>query len=449
MKYFPLLGLLVYATAAWNCALADPGMPQTAPQASAQAAFRAGVAAFQDSDLERARHLLERARDGGMTSFALLYNLGVVYFRLGLYTEAETAFTRLLDSPHAPLSRYNLGLVLQAKGDTQGALHWFRQAAEDSSPLRIRALAQRQLANPSVDSPGTTDATRTVGFVSVATGYDDNISSTPDGSVTDEAGAFGDFLLSGRVDLDQGRGRAIRLDAVAYTRQYPGNGEFDNAYLAGGAAWQQPLPAAQLISGLTVSRLWSDGGLLEQQIRLSVTYDRPDCFWDQQFTTDCEVEGFASTIQGGSGFSEYDGELFGGGVTIEKYAGRWRFDSDYRFEVDRRADLETPEEFFSLSPIRHAFSVSAERKITDALSLGAEQRLWLSRYDDPHRLVESGQVKTRTREDQQFRTGLFASYQLDRRWQLGMELSWAERRSSLQRYEYTRTELVVSFDGVF
>jgi len=437
LKYVSLLGLLVFATLPWNGALAD------------QSAFQSGVVAFQDGDLERARRLLEQARDGGMTSSTLQYNLGVIYFRLGLYDKAETAFSTLLDTPDAPLARYNLGLVLQKKGDTEGAIDWFRQAADESSPQKVQALAQQQLVKPARNSSSNIDSTRTIGFLSVATGYDNNIASTPSGATTNEAGAFGDLLLSGRAYLNQGRGRAIRLDAVAYTRQYPGNAEFDNAYLGVGVAWQQPLEAARLVSGVTVSRFWFGANLLEQQVRLDVTYDRPGCFWPALWMVDCELEGFASTIQGGSGFSAYDGELYGGAINVVKNAGRWRFDSAYRFEVDRRDDLETVEEFFSLSPTRHTYSFSAARQVTDLLSFGAKQTFRLSRYDDPHRVIESGQIETSTREDKQFRTLLFAGFQLDRRWRLGIELGWVDNQSTLNRYRYDRTEFLVSLDGVF
>jgi len=454
LKFCSWVGLLV-------AAMAISGTTQAAGQSKAQADFESGVAAFRDGDTDRARVLLEQAREAGLASSSLLYNLGVVYFQLGLLDQAEAAFTGLLDTPHAPLARYNLGLVLQKKGDTEGALAWFEQAADDSSPDQIQAIAQHQLAsiasNSSPDSfPDSarrsetgTGSTRFLGFLSTAAGYDDNITSTPDSATTDEAGAFGDLLASGRVFLPQGRDSALRLDAVAYTRQYPGNAGFDNTYFSAGATWQQSLSTARLRSGITLSGFWFGADLLEQQARLDMAYERPGCFWTGALMVDCELEVFVARIQGGSGYSAYDGESYGGSVGLEKSTARWNFETFYRLDIDRREDLDTGTEFFSLSPTRQTVSASAERHVTDRFSLGASQTFRLSRYADPHRLSENGQVRIDTREDEQFRSLLFAGYQLDQRWRVGMELGWIDNQSTLEGYQYQRTEVLISLDGVF
>ncbi|WP_168215677.1 tetratricopeptide repeat protein [Marinobacter confluentis] len=454
MKYVPLPGLLVLLAVWWGGAVADSDLQPTVPEISPRTAFESGVAAFQSGNLQQARRLLEQARDAGLASSALLYNLGVVYYRLGLYDQASAAFTPLLDSPHAPLARYNLGLVLQKQGDTEAANAWFSQAAGDSAPREIQLLAQRQLASGGSSSATSTSAsaagaTRTVVFLSAATGYDNNIAGAPSDATSDQAGAFGDLLASGRAYLGRGEGRAIRLEAVALARQYPSESEFDNLYLSVGAGWQQPLGAARFVSDLRISRFWFGGDLLEQQVSLGASYNRPGCFWPEQLMVDCKLAAFVSTIQGGSDFSAYDGALYGGEISAGKSLDLWRFDGAWRLEFDRRDDLEVGEEFFSLSPVRQTLSVVAERQITDRLSLGAEPMFRSSRYADPHRVISGGQLISRTRDDEQFRTRVFAGYRLDRRWQLGLDLVWVDNRSTLGRYQYDRGELMLSLDGVF
>lgn len=453
MKFCPWVGLLI-------ASMALSGISQ-AGQSAAEVDFRSGIAAFKDGEIEKARVLLEQARDSGLESSSLLYNLGVVYFRLDRLDQAEAAFTELLDTPHAPLARYNLGLVLKKKGDLQGARTWFDQAADDSSPDQIRALAQQQLASfPGRSSDYSTTGEvalpdrearliPNVGFLSTAAGYDNNIASTPNNETTDRAGAFADLLASGRVYLNQDRGSAIRLDAIAYTRQYPGNGEFDNTYFSAGAAWQQSLEKARLLSGITLSGYWFGADLLERQVQLDMAYDRPGCFWPDVLAVNCEIEVFVAKIQGGTGFSAYDGELYGGSVSVEKSMARWNFGASYRLDLDRRDGLATETEFFSLSPSRHNVEFSVERQITDRLSLGLSQTVRVSRYAEPHRLSENGQIRTDTREDDQLRTLLFAGYQLDSRWRLGMELGWVDNQSSLERYQYQRTEFLIILDAVF
>ncbi|MDX1554309.1 MAG: tetratricopeptide repeat protein, partial [Marinobacter sp.] len=107
--------------------------------------FEAGVAAFGAGELTVARTHFEKARADGLSTPSLLYNLGVVYFRLGQQDSAEAVFLELLDTPHAPLARYNLGLVMQEKGQDEAAREWFERAAGPDSPEKVRVLALRQL----------------------------------------------------------------------------------------------------------------------------------------------------------------------------------------------------------------------------------------------------------------------------------------------------------------
>jgi tetratricopeptide (TPR) repeat protein len=414
-----------------------------------QADFESGVAAFQAGDLGRAKQLLEQARNAGLDSSSLRYNLGVVYFRLGLYDKAEAAFASLLDTPHAPLARYNLGLVLKQKGDLEKARQWFARAADPQSPTRIQALAQRQLTPSAREAVADSPSVRTVGYLSTAVGYDDNISGAPNSASTDEAGGFGDLLASGRAYVHERQGKALRLDAMAYGRRYPGNARFDTSYLSMGATWQQPLTASRLLFGLAMSGFWFGGDLLEKQVRLDTAYERPGCFWPDVVILDCEIEAYAAKIQGGSGFRGYDGKAYGGSLGARKSVGAWTLETTYGLDIDRRRDLQSADEFFSLSPTRHRVSFEAERRFTSAFSAGIRQTFRASRYADPHRLVESGQTVTETREDEQFETLLFAGYQLNDRWRLGADLSRLDNQSNLARYEYDQAELLISLDGMF
>ena len=115
--------------------------------------FDAGVEAFRQGNLEEARIFFERARAAGTNSPSLLYNLGVVYFRLGDLGSAETVFLTLLETPHAPLAYYNLGLVKQRMGKVGDARQWFERAASEGSPEEVQTLARHQLADVTAEYP--------------------------------------------------------------------------------------------------------------------------------------------------------------------------------------------------------------------------------------------------------------------------------------------------------
>jgi tetratricopeptide (TPR) repeat protein len=437
LKYCQLIRLIVLVLM--------PLSPIQAEEPSPRDNFKAGVAAFEKGDLESAKQLMEQARDAGVSSSALRYNLGVVYYRLDLNDQAEAAFTELLDTTHAPLARYNLGLVLQQRGDTEGARRWFYQATAATSPEEIRTLARRQLNPNDDDSVAFYRPVETVSYLSSGAGYDDNITGTPSSRSTDQSGGFGEVLASGRAYLNRSGGRAIRVEAVGYRRQYPGSAEYNNTYLSTGLAWQSPVGAGSLVSAVDLSGLWFGGDLLERQAGVELTYNQSDCA--AKFS--CQLRGLASAIQGGSGYSAYDGGQYGIAASIEKTFAGLTAELGYRIDTDQREDLTSGDQFFSLSPTRHKFAVDLDYALSQRWTLGFNQIVRFSRYGDPHRLVTDGQTVSETREDDQFRTSLRSGYQIDERWRLGMELSWLDNKSTIERYDYNRTEIVVSLDSVF
>ncbi len=428
--------------------LVAPAGAVAAAETTSKHYFEAGIAAFQSGELESARQNLEQARDGGLASSALAYNLGVVYYRLGHFDLAEREFLRLLDTPHAPLARYNLGLVAQSRGDVAGARQWFTQAASTASTKEIELLARRRLTEDSALQANDRQSSNAA-FFSVAAGYDDNIASTPSTESSDETGAFGDLLGSARAYFPESERQGLVLDATAYTRQYPNNASFDTSYLSTGVAWQRALGPGRLDSGVSVTGLWFGGDLLERQVRLRFDYQRNGCFWPDRFRVACKISVHAANASGGSEYESYDGRLYGAAFSAERNYEAWTFKGTYRLDVDRRDDLETEQEFFSLSPTRHRFSLGVDYQLSRLWKVAAEQSIRMSRYADPHRLIVDGQAETETRDDEQFWTTLRASYRLSARWELGMELSWQDNDSSIERYDYDRTEGFVSLDAVF
>jgi len=419
--------------------------PALAQERSPREKFMAGVAAFEQGDLQNAKKLLEQAGDAGLESLSLIYNLGVVYYRLELTDQAEAAFTELLDTPHAPLARYNLGLVLRQRGDSEGARQWFSQAARGSSPEEVQTLARRQLNRGADQAADRVRAVETVGYLSAGAGYDDNIAGTPGTQSTEEAGGFGEVLASARAYLNRSGDRAIRFEAVAYRRQYPDNAEFNISYLGTGLAWQSPFGAGRLVSEVNLSGAWFGGDLLERRTGVDLTFSRDAC----SARLSCQLRGFAVAIQGGPDNSVYDGRLYGGLASVEKTFTRWTAELSYRLDIDQRDDLVSGNQFFSLSATRQELSIDLDYSLSKRWNLGASQNVRFSRYDDPHRLVIEGQEVSETRSDDQFRTNLHLGYQIDERWSLGMELSWLDNKSTINRYDYNRAEIMASVEAVF
>ncbi|MEP1213528.1 MAG: tetratricopeptide repeat protein [Marinobacter sp.] len=403
--------------------------------------FEAGVAAFGAGELAVARAHFEKARADGLNTPFLLYNLGVVYFRLGQQASAEAVFLELLDTRHAPLARYNLGLVMQAQGRYDDARHWFDRAAGPESPEKVRALALRQLDESKPDQPGDL---RGSGYLLAAGGYDDNIAGTPDDASSNQAGGFADLLAVGNVHTGS---EGFGLHGVAYTRQYPGNSEFDNSYLSTGASWLSGVGAGELTSTLSLAGSWFGGDVLEREARLEAVYHPDRCMLAPLVAgVDCRVNGSVSTIRGGDDFSAYDGEMVRLGATASKSSGSWLFRGRYQLEVNERKDLATQQEFFSVSPLRNLVSAEARYYVSGRLSLGARGDIRHSRYQDDHRLVSDGEVVAERRTDNRLRGVLLAEYRMAGPWLVLTEWSMLNNRSTIERYDYSRREVMVGVE---
>lgn len=407
--------------------------------------FEAGVEAFNEGKLAEARAHFERARAGGLNTPSLLYNLGVVYFHLEQYKSAEAVFLELLDTPHAPLARYNLGLVTRELGQDLESRQWFEQAAGSDSPDKVQALAHRQLDGAAVKSPF--DDVRGNGYLSAAGGYDDNIAGTPDDASSNQAGGFADLLAAGNVHVGTG---AVGLHGVAYTRQYPSNPAFDNSYLSTGVSWLSGVGPGELTSTLSIAGSWFGGDALEREVRVDAVYRPDQCAFSPMLSgIECSASGSISTIKGGNGYSAYDGEMLRLGASAEKSLGDWVLNGQYRFEVNDREDLTTQQEFFSVSPLRNLVSAEARYYLSRRFSLGGRADVRYSRYKDDHRLVSGANVVAERRTDNRLRGILLAEYSLTRQWLLLAEWSTLNNRSTIERYDYSRREVMVGIEAVF
>jgi len=109
---------------------------------SALASFRAGVAAQQRGELERAAEAYRQAIEAEPRYAEAHANLGAVLARLGQYDQAVLSCERaLLINPQLNAARLNLGLAHYRAGALAAAVEAFKAAySADSSLLQIRQL---------------------------------------------------------------------------------------------------------------------------------------------------------------------------------------------------------------------------------------------------------------------------------------------------------------------
>ena len=105
--------------------------------------FADGNRLFRDDLYWAALLRYEQARDAGMNSAVLHYNIGVTHYRAGQHSRARESLLKAVQSPNLRVvSQFNLGLNEYADGDTEKALEWFYMAREQDENRRIRRLAK-------------------------------------------------------------------------------------------------------------------------------------------------------------------------------------------------------------------------------------------------------------------------------------------------------------------
>ncbi|MDX1588517.1 MAG: tetratricopeptide repeat protein [Oleiphilaceae bacterium] len=408
--------------------LALPLAAQTDPGAL----MARGIEAHEAGEADRAIALFEQAREAGLASDSLYYNLGVAYYRAGRLEEAADAFSQLLDSPRlADLARYNLGLVALADGDRRRAHERFRQVHRESGQERLSALAGRQLERLDASQPEPAAGGNWQGGLSLSGGYEDNVDLASqrrlkEGDAFAEGLAYGSGYLAG--DSDAG----WLLSGLVAHRQFRSRPALRQSQMGVGLARDQRLGPWALRLGAELDHARLGGESQDSRARLQGRVLRPlgPGSWRGQLE--------AVRIRSSDAFPEYQGEQWAAETDYRLPLGEsLSAGLGYRFEFNDREDLERDGDFFSTSPLRHRLRGRLD------LSLGADWRLYnrldyrQSRFRDPER--RNGETLSR-RHEEQWRLRSRLERSLNRGLVLFVAAEWERNRANLNDRDYRRVE---------
>ena len=190
--------------------------------------FKAGKEAFQKGLHEQALEYFLNARTSGMSKPSLDYNIGVCFYRLGKYQEAEKAFRKIAEYPDmVSLAYYNLGLISLKQQDSDAAVHRFQQAKSKAKNKKIRLMADTALDRLKVKERKVT----WMQFASVGLGFDDNVASLAD-TENVQANGGDDFFaeMLGHIRRNWGKKpgeSGTQLHMNVYLLQYLEMDEYD------------------------------------------------------------------------------------------------------------------------------------------------------------------------------------------------------------------------------
>jgi len=419
-----------------------PWQPVRAGADGSLAAER-GIAAFRAGDYAAALQSFLDARAAGLDTPGLRYNLGATYYRLQRYPEAEREFQALVPDPKwAAVARYNLGLTAQRAGRAQQAMEYFEQARTTTDP-NLRALAATAFER----LRGAPPSPQTSAVISLAGGYDSNVTLSPDASTVAgshqgdrfvEALTAASHLLAGNTE----RGWVTHGSLVL--RKYADLHQFDVAGSRAGLSYERDSGRVQTGVGAYFDTAYIDGDRLEQVASV-------DAQASSRLDTGAEFRGRYEfrRIAGGGGFEYLDGRQqrlsADAGFTLASALLR----AGYELELNHRRDLQQGSEFFSASPTRQSLFATVALRNLAGWQADARGEYRVSRYGDPN-LIDEGPplgILEVTRKDRRYGFALRANRRLTAPWGVFIDYSYYRNDSNLNTYDYSRQQLMAGIEA--
>ena len=419
-----------------------PWQPVRAGADGSLAAER-GIAAFRAGDYAAALQSFLDARAAGLDTPGLRYNLGATYYRLQRYPEAEREFQALVPDPKwAAVARYNLGLTAQRAGRAQQAMEYFEQARTTTDP-NLRALAATAFER----LRGAPPSPQTSAVISLAGGYDSNVTLSPDAStvaVSHQGDRFVEALTAASHLLAGNTERGWVTHGSLVLRKYADLHQFDVAGSRAGLSYERDSGRVQTGVGAYFDTAYIDGDRLEQVASV-------DAQASSRLDTGAEFRGRYEfrRIAGGGGFEYLDGRQqrlsADAGFTLASALLR----AGYELELNHRRDLQQGSEFFSASPTRQSLFASVALRNLAGWQADARGEYRVSRYGDPN-LIDEGPplgILEVTRKDRRYGFALRANRRLTAPWGVFIDYSYYRNDSNLDTYDYSRQQLMAGIEA--
>lgn len=311
--------------------------------------FQRGVAAFQEEDFPSASQHFRNARDAGLDSAALHYNLGVSAYRQGNYQEAEQAFRALADYPGwRALAYYNLGLTAERRQHNDQARRYYQRTLDSANEEKLERLASNALArlDPEVPQIAT--------LLSLSGGYDSNPRLVDTDLFSEEAERFLEGFASLSIPISDS---ALRFDIEAYLRHYPGDTDLDDRIIQLGVSRPGTLAGFQTNSDLSLGFFSIGGERYQTRYRGHTMGERRLAGGNLSLGT--EVSYFSAA----PGYEFLEGTQLRLHNGWRQSLGSYQYRLGYRLELNDRDDQDSAGNTVSVSPTRHRLRAFVGREL--------------------------------------------------------------------------------------
>lgn len=412
----------------------------TAMPAHASDAHEAGIKAFENENYERALRYFKQAKAEGLRTPNLRYNLGVTYYRLGHYEEAEEAFQLLAgNTDWRHLALYNLGLIAETRGKRQAAVEYYSQVRKAARGSRVGQRAAQKLKELTGEESAPALG-RVYSEFSAAAGYDDNAVLAPeDGSqeVSEQGDMFTELYGLTSVYVSGDRNDGVRLDADAFTRLYASEDEYSFSSLSGGinrhkkyGRWRTSLGVSAAVE-LAKSDMFAVVPAAKLKGKRSF----------HAYTL--ELSNTLSWIEGSSDYEHLTGFQDQLSVRLERNIPGGETYVGIGGEYNDRNDWSEQGEFFSYSPLRGNIHAGFDYALTQRWILALSGQYRKSLYPDENRIEIDGSVTENEREDERILVSFRGEYDLSGSVIGFVEYSRTDNDSNISRYSYESNRFMV------
>ena len=399
--------------------------------ASAEVDFSKGVKYFKSGDYASAVVRFERAKKQGMNTLALHYNMASSYFKLAQYDKSKYYFGLVAKSAEMRhLAEYNLGLIALKENDRAAAKKIFLQVKANSKDKKLVRLSNKQLADiKSIDDKWKV-------YVSANIGNDDNITSTADDTVAGISDSFYDVFLSVDSLVSGKRKNGWIVDATYFKIDFSDTSTYDEYQYGVGVRRELRITDWDTSAHLKFSQNNFGGDDYQSSVKL-------------------DLKGKSSLTRTSRLYLRYRYEDITSDKAIYDYLEGWRQRARveyrnytknniqqvyYELELNDRGSLVTSLYAYDYSPTRHTIRGKYTHMFSDK---------WHLLGDLSYRMSDFPTSVSFNRDDDQFKASASVDYRFDKTFKLRTKLQYIDNQSTVDRYEYDKTQISVGLSKRF
>ncbi len=382
----------------------------------------------------------------------VLYNLGVINYKLQQYSQAKSYFKKLLksDSYHL-IAKYNLGLVTYKLGHKNESINWFKRIAAHphSFPTsdKIIKLAKAQLvklgvyktaANKTPAKSKTKKSEPYKAYIFAYSGHADGVSD-PNGVSTIRDDSFLNIYASLTMKLDDVIAKGVSWKFAYYSKDYNHLNNYDYKVVSTDFGqlfkvnkWRHSL-RLRLDSSTygaadyqSVTRFELKTQYRQKPHKLAVRYRYYDISSDDVL------------------YDVYEGSRQNLSFIYDWSMKPHKFKVGLGFETNDRADILNGSVIdYSYSPARQKLDFAWYYKINKTWKTRLKLEYRDSVYNDFS--VQDNAI----REETLLSSGMQLKYRLKRNWWLVADYRYLNNDANISRYTYSRNEARIGVIGSF